>query len=201
VDITIRPARGRDLPDILHLRDNAAVWLEKQGTDQWQEPWPSAWDQSRRIRWAIRERATWMLNDGATSVGTVTLFDEDLAGLWDGQEGNLDSALYLQRLIIHRDYAGRRLGEQVLDWAEQVAAARGRKWVRIDVWHNNLALQKYYTDRNFVSVGDVRPEVLGNPYLACYPSTALFQRPVPVPAFESRVTELKLWDALVSRSQ
>src|SRR3954451_4652578 len=97
---TIGVARGCDLPDILHLRDNAAAWLDKRGIDQWREAWPSAWDQTRRIPWAIGERATWMLRDGMTLVGTVTLFDEDLAGLWEGQPGQAESALFLQRLII-----------------------------------------------------------------------------------------------------
>ncbi len=198
--VRIRLARLADVDAILEMRDRAAAWLSKKHTDQWQQPWPSAQEQARRISWAINNKATWMLVDGERQVGTVTVFGEDLGGLWSEREDTGDPALYLQRLIVIRDYAGRGLGARVLDWAAESASRRGRKWLRIDVWANNLELHEYYIDNKFSAAGDVSKEVLRLPYLTDYPSTALFQRAVTPKRKRSLLRwreAVRLWDKMV----
>lgn len=75
--------------------------------------------------------------------------------------------MYLHRLIVPRKYAG--LGHDVIDWACERAGQLGNRWVRIDVWTDNVGLHRYYENRGFKHVRTLD--------LADYPSGALFQRP------------------------
>ncbi|HEY9469537.1 MAG TPA: hypothetical protein VIQ76_07970, partial [Propionibacteriaceae bacterium] len=45
----------------------------------------------------------------------------------------------------------------VLDWACDRAAHEGARWVRIDIWSNNQALQRYYHDHGFTPVRTLIP--------------------------------------------
>lgn len=178
-DLHIRFAREGDLNGILRLRKHLARWLSKKGLDQWQKPWPDKDEQTRRILAAIRARSTWMVCEGKKPVATMTLHEADHGRLWTDVEEGAGSALYVSRMMVHRDYAGRGVGAAMLDWAESYATALGLDRIRLDAWTANHALHAYYKEQGFDHVGWV-PEraLLNRPDLEDYPSTALFQRRV-----------------------
>lgn len=68
---------------------------------------------------------------------------------------------------VRREYAG--LGTDIVDWACDRAGQLGNRWVRIDVWTDNVGLHRYCEKRGFKHVRTLD--------LAHNPSGALFQRP------------------------
>lgn len=164
--ITISPALPEDLQTILDLRDEASCWIAAKGGDQWQEAWPTPDQQSERIAASIAAGETWMLHDEDQVAGTVAVDEFSDPHLWAPHE-QAEPAYYVHRLVIPRIYAGHRLGAQVLDWACDLAARDGKRWIRIDVWTTNNQLQQYYLDHGFQHVRTLHTD---------YPSGALFQR-------------------------
>ncbi len=89
-----------------------------------------------------------MLRDGGRTAGTVTLTPEAEEGLWSDEE-LAEPSMFINKLTVSRDYAGRELGGMLLDWAGDRAYRSGAKWLRLDAWTTNQRLQQYYLDQGF----------------------------------------------------
>ncbi|SFN05763.1 Ribosomal protein S18 acetylase RimI [Actinomadura madurae] len=170
----IRLARPDELRDVLDLIDHAARWLrEEKNTTQWARPWPSEDDRTKRVYEALLNKETWLLFDGELAIGTVSIRLIGHEELWTPEERRTE-AVYLHRLVIHRDYAGRGLGAELIDWAGRKGASRQKnaELIRIDVWTDNTELHAYYRRQGFQDVA-IRKTSDNTP------SGALFQKPLP----------------------
>lgn len=164
----IEPAKPGDLAEILDMRAEAASWLGALGTDQWSRPFPDEQSQTDRLLAGIIAGETWMVRDGDTTIGTITVNDFANPLLWTAAEC-AEPARYVHKMTVRRSHAGAGLGGRLLDWAGNRAALANAKWLRLDAWTTNAALQDYYRRQGFEHVRTVvRPD---------YPSGALFQRP------------------------
>lgn len=181
----IRLARPDELEGVLGLIDHAARWLrEEKNTTQWARPWPSPDDRTKRVYEALINRETWLLFDGELPIGTVSIRLIGHEELWTPEERRTE-AVYLHRLVIRRDHAGRGLGAELIDWAGRKGASQQKnaELIRIDVWTDNTELHAYYRRQGFqdVAIRETSDHT---------PSGALFQKPLPrTPARCPRITE------------
>jgi ribosomal protein S18 acetylase RimI-like enzyme len=163
-----------DLGVVLSLIEDARRWLKEMGKDQWAEPWPDEKQRDDRVLKGLVNKKTVIVRQGDTPVGTVTMANWHNPKVWVPKDCDCDlteRAVYLHRLITARKYAGRGLGELLIDWAAKRARAKyGAKWIRIDVWTTNDDLHRYYQKLGFESCGRCSDE--------SYPSGALFERPI-----------------------
>ena len=171
----LRLATPGDLNEVRWLVHQAADWLTRsKGTDQWATPWPTREARDQRLLTGIRHRRTWIVWDDGVPAATVTIAARPQPVIWSQPDPECDlseSAVYAHRLITARDYAGRGLGAELIDWAGlRGQHLYGAKWIRIDVWTSNAALHDYYRGRGFKRCGSC-----ADPH---YPSGALFQKPV-----------------------
>lgn len=144
-------ARPADVSELLAFRQEAAVWLQRLGTDQWQRPYPVG-----KLSAAIEAGAVFMVADGEETVATITLTPrpEAAAGLWTVAELT-EPALFIGKLTVARTHAGRNLGGRLLDWAGDRAHRAGAEWLRLDAWTRNEDLQRYYLGQGFRHVRTV----------------------------------------------
>jgi GNAT superfamily N-acetyltransferase len=172
-------ATERNMGMVLGLIAEAAGWLrETKDTDQWQSPWPDEEQRNERVWRGLTGGKTWIVwsreegEDEEVPAATVTIARHANPAVWPHDVSEAKRAVYVHRLITARTYAGQGLGADLIDWAGQRAAREyGARWIRIDVWRDNLDLHKYYLGRGFDSCGEC-PD-------ARYPSSALFQKAVP----------------------
>ncbi|MET9136700.1 GNAT family N-acetyltransferase [Streptomyces parvulus] len=146
----ITAAVPEDLARLLAFREEAASWLSELGTDQWSRPYPAD-----RLLATIEAGTVFMLRDGESTVGTITLTPDAEPGLWSEDELS-EPSIFVNKLTVSREYAGRNVGGQVLDWAGDRAYRAGAKWLRLDAWTTNEALQRYYVRQGFAHVRTVR---------------------------------------------
>jgi GNAT superfamily N-acetyltransferase len=153
---------------IAGLIEAAAEWLrDTKDTTQWMQPWHSEEDRRNRIRRDLTAGKTWLLRDNGIAVATITADPEDHPA-WPA-EWQREPTVYVRRLVVRRDYAGRGLGAALLDWAGLIARREaGAQWIRVDVWSTNKELHAYYERQGFTACG-----MSANPD---YPSGALFQK-------------------------
>ncbi|HEY8479332.1 MAG TPA: GNAT family N-acetyltransferase [Spirillospora sp.] len=180
----IRIARPDELDTVLGLIDHAAEWLRtEKNTTQWARPWPNPDERRKRVHEALLNRETWLLFDEDRAIGTVSIRLIGHEELWTPEEREIE-AVYLHRLVIHRDYAGIGLGAELIDWAGRKGASQQRKaeLIRIDVWTDNTELHDYYRRQGFRDVA-VRTTSDGTP------SGALFDRPLDTVRDTARIVE------------
>jgi ribosomal protein S18 acetylase RimI-like enzyme len=163
-----------NLKDVTELADEARIWLATKGTDQWQSAWPSNDKRDERVREGLEKGQTWIVWDRGTVAATVSITTEHDPAVWSYPGCTCDlgePAVYVHRLITARDYAGRGLGTELTNWAGlRSSRDYGARWIRIDVWTTNIALQEYYLKAGF--------EPCGLCLDPSYPSAALFQKPI-----------------------
>ncbi|MET7539549.1 GNAT family N-acetyltransferase [Streptomyces sp. NPDC005507] len=146
----ITPAAPADLPQLLSFRTEAASWISKLGSDQWSRPYPAD-----RLLATIEAGTVFMLRDGSHTAGTITLTPEAEEGLWSAEELR-EPSIFINKLTVSREYRGQDLGGRLLDWAGDKAYRSGAKWLRLDAWTTNEALQRYYLQQGFEYVRTVR---------------------------------------------
>jgi GNAT superfamily N-acetyltransferase len=167
------------LHKVRRLVREAAEWLRtSKHTDQWANPWPDRTGQKERILTDLLKGKTWLVWDGTTVAGTITIdtdepVDANDQPVWPTHKRH-EPALYVRRVIVSRAYAGLGLGAALLDWAADVAKRDYEvALLRVDVWTTNLGLHAYYEGQHFTRREGRDPRELVN-----YPSQALFEREV-----------------------
>lgn len=171
----IRRATQHDIDAVVNLRIEAETWLHAAGIRQWVDRARGL----RNIREGIEAGLTYVVEDGSgTVVASLTLGGPDF-DFWT-EADDADDALYLYKFMIGGGQRGTGLGDELLDWACDQAVQRGKKWLRLDCWRENTALQTYYLRRGFTHVRTVLVEGRG--------SGALFQRPATLRTTTTRST-------------
>ncbi|WP_328861303.1 GNAT family N-acetyltransferase [Streptomyces sp. NBC_00306] len=145
----IHLAEPHDVTKLLAFREEAATWLRGLGSDQWSRPYPAD-----KLLATIDAGTVFMLRDGHTTAGTITLTPDAEAGLWTDDELT-EPSLFVNKLTIAREYAGQGLGGRLLDWAGDRAHRAGAQWLRLDAWTTNEGLQRYYLAHGFTHVRTV----------------------------------------------
>ena len=152
------------------MRYELTQWLSDIGTDQWTSDLGiDRAEVERRVSSSIAEGTTWVVCDSAALVGSIAIDQIADSGLWTPDE--IAASLILHRMMVRRDYARRQLGRRMIAWAEQIAVAEKRDWLRLDAWDTNAGLHDYYLKQGFQRVRHVANHR--------FPSATLFQRAVP----------------------
>lgn len=126
----IRRATQADTGALMKLWLEAENWLAANGIDQWRSP---GFRDRALDKWKadIADGRTYVVEDTHEHiVGTVTLALPDPDFWTEGDD--LDSAVYVAKLISTRSPAGDRLGGRIIDWAASVARGQGRAQVARD---------------------------------------------------------------------
>lgn len=165
-------ADGHHIDTVLSLINEAAQWLRTKDTRQWASPWPNADARNKRIQADLDDGKTWIAWDGKRPAATITADPTD-EEVWP-EEMRQDPAVYVNRLVVSRRYAGAGVGARLIDWAGlRARREHGACWVRVDVWTDNAALHEYYRLQEFAFCGFCES-------IPDYPSAALFQKPTHV---------------------
>src|SRR5258706_14536817 len=147
-ELVIRPAVPDDVEALAAIGESTSAWLDSLGIDAGRPPKPLREIAADRVR----EGDIYLATLDGVPAGTVTLLC-DREALWSDLPGE---ACYVHGLMVHRDFAGRQIGLEMLRWAEHETAARGKLLLRLDCMMENLALRAYYERAGYTHRGDVR---------------------------------------------
>jgi ribosomal protein S18 acetylase RimI-like enzyme len=145
--LTIIQARPADLDDVVAIEEDASGWLRARDINPGEPPRPLRDIYADRL-YRGEVYVAWL--DGA-SPAMLTLQWED-RDTWGDVP---DDAAYVHGLMVRRAYAGKQVGLSLLRWAEGMAAAAGRPFLRLDCQSDNPALRAYYQQAGFAYRGDV----------------------------------------------
>ncbi|MFD5903151.1 GNAT family N-acetyltransferase [Streptomyces microflavus] len=161
-DVLVRAGRPDELDVVEALLREASAWLASRNIDQWQYP-----PHRDRITEALERGVCFLALEEGRPVATIQVDDFADPEFWT-QEDQPDTALYVHRMAVTRTASGAGIGNLLLDWASERAAAESKRWLRLDAWKDNPGLHRFYEDAGFTLVRIVD--------LSHRRSGALFQR-------------------------
>ena len=142
------PAKPEDIDTVLGILDEAAAWIIEQKL-------PSVWEPRRFSREAFLDQISRGevhigLVDGKPA-GTITLQWSDPV-FWGEQQP--DSG-YVHKLAVRPGYAGKKIGLEMLKWAEATARVAGKRFLRLNCLAVDRKIRDYYESARFLYKGDV----------------------------------------------
>jgi GNAT superfamily N-acetyltransferase len=142
--VNVRAATPEDVETVGLLLDDASAWVGELGFRQWPLPFPRD-----EIAAAIDRGEVYVADLDGESVATVTLLESD--PFWGERPHD---ALYVHKLAVRRDRAGRGIGAALLDWAAGHAAQGGRSFLRLDCLNGDAGIRRYYESLGFEDRGE-----------------------------------------------
>jgi ribosomal protein S18 acetylase RimI-like enzyme len=150
--ISVSQAKPSDTSDVMNLLVGTAKWLQSKGSTQWSALLSG--DDHHNVAGHIEKGELFLFKDGAALAGIVLLMQ--VPGDWDrnlwGPDGH-ESNVYLHRLAINRDYAGRNLGADIVKWAETGVSFPGKTVMRLDCIASNPQLNAFYASLGYTFKG------------------------------------------------
>jgi predicted N-acetyltransferase YhbS len=144
--VNVRRCQADDVAVVAELLDEATAWVGDRGYEQWPLPFPRD-----ELAAAIERGEVYVAELEGDAVATVTL-------LWDDPmywgERPADAA-YVHKLAVSRARAGQRIGQSLVEWAHETAAAAGREFLRLDCLRDNPGIRAYYERLGFEHRGDL----------------------------------------------
>lgn len=149
-------ATAEDTPLIMELLISTAAWLKSKGSTQWAGLLRGE-DHHDMIGYVSRGEVVVFKQDELLA-GVVILMQQpsewDLR-LWGKKAQTMESAVYLHRLAINRDYAGKGLGEAMMRFVDSRIQFENKDRIRLDCIGNNPTLNKFYSGIGYELTGEV----------------------------------------------
>lgn len=159
--ISCRPATESDIDGIILIVRQARNYLKKHRVDQWQGEYPThdifaaniANGECYAVTYGERLAGFFCLTEAPESG-----YDKITDGKWHG-EGKYCT---LHRMAIEAQFRGTSLSDMLIDFADDMARAKGAECVRTDTHRKNKAMQKLLKRKGYVYRGNVLVDEAGH---------------------------------------
>ena len=159
--ISCRPATDDDIDGIMLIVRQARNYLKKHRVDQWQGEYPTqdifaadiANGECYAVTYGERLAGFFCLTEAPESG-----YDKITDGKWHG-EGKYCT---LHRMAIEAQFRGTSLSDMLIDFADDMARAKGAECVRTDTHRKNKAMQKLLKRKGYVYRGNVLVDEAGH---------------------------------------
>lgn len=157
MNLVFRKAEVLEIDTALTLLKQAAQTLAQKGLKQWAY-WTTP--PQEKVDWVKAGFANgefyFVENEAKQVMAMFRLLNEDI--LYWGQM--VEEARYIHSLVVHKDFAGNKLGQRIVAELEKQTVAEGVNLLRLDCDATNAQLCQYYINQGFIQVG-VKDLLLG----------------------------------------
>lgn len=129
-----------DLPVIYHFFEEAILFIKENNYVGWKN-----YDK-QFIQSDIENKLLFKILIGSDITCFFSICMRD-ALIWREKENG--DAVYLHRIVINRKFAGEKLFEKVLEWANDFVKQHHLKYIRMDTWAANEKIINYYKTYGF----------------------------------------------------
>lgn len=147
----IQLATSVNLEEIASIIRQTSKWLKSKGILQWNEDFQA----SRLEDEFFNDELFVVLDQSQRIIGTLSL-SKRKNGFWrDDSLTNSLPSIYLHRVAISREFAGRKLGAGIIEWAKEFAQERDFALLRLECDKTNPYLPGFYRDCGFDYIGEI----------------------------------------------
>jgi ribosomal protein S18 acetylase RimI-like enzyme len=148
----IRLATLNDIDIIWDLRLKTTKLLKDRNIDQWQYNNPSKKTFIDDIN--LKELYVYELNQQI--IGMIAIksgIEKTYLKIYDGHWSYDKPYMTIHRLAIHQDFLGKKIADQLVFFADQLAKSKDIDYMRIDTHVDNKYAIKLFTNHNYKKVG------------------------------------------------
>lgn len=154
LEFLVRFALPNDRFNIHELMVNTALWLKESGSNQWSDILHGFDVHNIEQRIKLGEVAIFETADGKLAGAMIIRkkpsdWDTDLWG-----DLTTQTAYYLHRIMVNRDFSGISLSKQMICYAKKLAFEKAVPFVRLDCIETNATLNQMYTAYHFQLIGN-----------------------------------------------
>jgi GNAT superfamily N-acetyltransferase len=149
-DISMFMAQPSDLDSYIEMLEEVGDWLNTRGLS----PLRRGIYREHKNHYAdsIARSEVYFARLGDDLVATVRLLAHG-GDVWPSN--GHEAAFYVENLIVRREWSNRRIGRQMLIWAEEQAAVAGKSYLRLDCFADNAVLRNYYENAGYQGRSEV----------------------------------------------
>ena len=144
---TVHDLKPDEAPRILAILREDAQWLKKKGSTQWTAFLEGGED---IVTKRFAEGLVLLIERGGKDAATMTVQMHD--DFWDDL-GRDNQAAWVQSLGIRPMFMGKGLGRAMIKFAESLARAKHREFLRLDVVDRATRLKAFYAKHGFKELG------------------------------------------------
>lgn len=159
--ISCRPATESDIDGIMLIVRQARNYLKKHRVDQWQGEYPT----QDIFAADIANGECYAVTYGERLAGFFCLTEAPESGydkITDGKWHSEGKYCTLHRMAIEAQFRGTSLSDMLIDFADDMARAKGAECVRTDTHRKNKAMQKLLKRKGYVYRGNVLVDEAGH---------------------------------------
>jgi ribosomal protein S18 acetylase RimI-like enzyme len=155
-DLILKPIDLNHYNQVLQIFKDAAAKIAKKNVNHWQY-----WNDppEHKLEWlkqGLTDGEYNFIYHDSVHIGMVRILKSDKLYWGDMDDGN---ALYVHSLVIFEQFNGKGYGKKVLDHIANLAAVKGKQYLRLDADVANPRLCDYYGNLGFKEVGLVKQEI------------------------------------------
>lgn len=150
-----RPAKTEDLPQLKEMYRRLIERMYDQNICIWDEVYPCEF-----FREDIEQGRLYVLTDREEITAAFVLCDANGGAGAVQWENAAARAVYIDRLGVNVDHAGKGVGSAALQWAAVLAVQRGAQYLRLFVVDCNEPAIRLYLKNGFRRAGGVYDEVI-----------------------------------------
>lgn len=144
-------AQKDDIEGVLSLLKDVAHHLKEKGSKQWETLLNG--EEDHELIKAIEQEQTYIVKKENATIATFTIYPH--ASDWDKMLWKGDGeAVYLHKLAISPNEAGKGLGQQILSWLENDLRKKEIYKLRLDCIGDNEKLNRFYDNAGFQKIGN-----------------------------------------------
>jgi ribosomal protein S18 acetylase RimI-like enzyme len=153
----IRKANKSDLDNIMLMYKSCVKGMLANDIDQWDETYPNA---GVIIEDLIAQSYFVALVNGIIIGGINIDQNQDKTYLEIDWEDTSDSFLVVHRLGVKEEFWNKKIGKDLMIFAENLVVERGLKSIRLDTYSGNPKAMEFYRRLGYIELGtiDLKPE-------------------------------------------
>ena len=157
----IRIATFEDLVKIMKMYDSCIRGMLKNNIDQWDEEYPN----SDIIKKDIEYGTYYVAEIDKTIIGGINIDrNQDDSYLEIDWKDTTNSFLVVHRLAVQEDYWSKRIGRELMLFAENLLKKIHLKSIRLDTYSGNPKAMQFYRRLGYTELGTINLKANKNKY-------------------------------------
>ena len=157
----IRKGKISDLDNIMKMYKSCVSGMIKNGIDQWDESYPD----NKTIFEDLDNQSYYVVEEKKEIIGGINIDqNQDKTYLDINWEDKTNSFLVVHRLAVKEEFWNKKIGKDLMLFAEKIVIKKGLNSIRLDTYSNNPKAMEFYRRLGYRELGSINLKPNKNEY-------------------------------------
>jgi len=157
----IRKGKISELDNIMKMYKSCVSGMIKNGIDQWDETYPD----NKTIFEDLDNQSYYVVEEKKEIIGGINIDqNQDKTYLDINWEDKTNSFLVVHRLAVKEEFWNKKIGKDLMLFAENIVIKKGLNSIRLDTYSNNPKAMEFYRRLGYRKLGSINLKPNKNEY-------------------------------------